>query len=201
VELELVEAINLIGNGSYLFPTEFDEPALALTISSEEALQRDWVSAGFLNLLVEIDSQLFRFKTVKVQFGRSLLELPDLPCQIEFVPRDWVVDAQVKIYKVNDMPLQRSGSIGSAGAGTITTVTVGTTSTSVLAANGNRKGLQVLNTGNTSISLDVAATATVAGAMFTMAPGDYYEPPIPYTGSLSAIGSAAGGSLKVTEFV
>jgi hypothetical protein len=76
----------------------------------------------------------------------------------------------------------------------------------ILAANDNRKGLLIVNTGTTVIYLGLGATPTVTAYHYPLAAcssgddgkgGQYFDDQ--WTGAVSAIGSAGGGTLVVTE--
>lgn len=82
-----------------------------------------------------------------------------------------------------------------------TTVPSATASTTLLAANSNRKGATIYNSSTATLSLELGATAAAATAPIVMLPSDYYEVPFGYTGQISGIWSAANGNAIVREFV
>lgn len=83
----------------------------------------------------------------------------------------------------------------------ITSVTAAVASTTVLAANANRKGMMLYNDSTAILYLAFAATASTTSYTLQVAAGGYYEMPIKpvYTGLLTGIWSAANGSVRVTE--
>lgn len=76
----------------------------------------------------------------------------------------------------------------------------------ILAANDNRKGLLIVNTGTTIIYLGLGATPTVTAYHYVLGAcavgddgkgGQYFDDQ--WTGAISAIGSAGGGAIVITE--
>lgn len=90
--------------------------------------------------------------------------------------------------------------------GTVSSVNDAATSTTILAANDNRKGATVFNDSTSSLYLLVAAgTASATNYTVLLQPNDYYELPVQahgvYRGIISGIWSAnASGAARVTEF-
>lgn len=83
---------------------------------------------------------------------------------------------------------------------TQTSVSVLATSFTVLAANTARRSATVENNGAADVLLHFGATASSTDYMVTLAPGEYYEFDNPmYTGIVTAIGSSATGTLRVTQ--
>lgn len=99
-----------------------------------------------------------------------------------------------------------SGSGGTTTAAAVTgasprSVAVGVASALALAANAGRKGSSWVNTGTTTISLGLGATA-IAGDDIVLAPNGSWDGmvgPALWTGLVNAISSAAGGTLSVVE--
>lgn len=102
-----------------------------------------------------------------------------------------------------------SGSSSGTGSSTASVVTgtsprsvaVGAASALALAANASRKGSVWVNTGTTTISLGLGATAVV-GDDIVLAPNGSWSGMVgnaTWTGAVYAISSAAGGTLAVTE--
>lgn len=95
---------------------------------------------------------------------------------------------------------------GSPTTGTASSVADAASSTTILAANANRKGATVFNDSTSSLYLLLGAgTASTTNLTVLMAPGDYYELPVVqggvYTGIISGIWSAnSTGAARVTEF-
>lgn len=84
---------------------------------------------------------------------------------------------------------------------TPTPVTAATASTSLLSANVNRKGASIWNGGTGTLYVEYGATASTAAYAFKLDPNGYGEIPFGYTGAVSGIWSATGGSALVREFV
>ena len=91
-------------------------------------------------------------------------------------------------------------------ASSVAQTSVGAGAGTILAANDNRKGLIVVNTGTTVIYLGLGRTPTVTAYHYPLAAcsvaddgkgGQYFDDS--WTGSVLAIGSAGGGSVVVTE--
>lgn len=103
--------------------------------------------------------------------------------------------------------LTRLSSFDSGGAttGTITSVNDAATSTTILAANANRKGATVFNDSTAVLYLALADTTASATAYTVQIPaGGYYELPTTeggvYTGKIVGIwASDASGAVRVTE--
>lgn len=95
------------------------------------------------------------------------------------------------------------GTVTIRGTGTNRSVTIGTTATTVMVANGFRFGWKVKNdsTGDIWINFDGAATAAPGGGNIKIPAGGYMssEPGFVETGAMSAIGSAAGLNITARE--
>lgn len=86
------------------------------------------------------------------------------------------------------------------GTGTVTSVTVGTTVVTALAANTNRLGASFWNNGGQSVYLRLSAGATTALFTVRISNKGFYELQFPaYTGIVSAIVAAGTATLLVTE--
>lgn len=92
--------------------------------------------------------------------------------------------------------------------GTVTSVNDAAADTTILAANGQRKGATVYNDSTSILYLLVAAgTASTTNFSIKMGPGDIYELPRwagngCYTGIIKGIWSAdASGAALITEYV
>lgn len=101
------------------------------------------------------------------------------------------------------MPLSNPASatinIPTSSAASATTVASATTSTSLIGANVNRKGLTIYNSSTANLFIDFAGTVSTAVFAVRIDPNGYYELPFNYTGAISAIWSAANGSALVRE--
>jgi len=85
-------------------------------------------------------------------------------------------------------------------------VSVGTASVELAFARPNRKLWYVRNTGATTITVAIDGNAAVANAGFVLAPTDVVSESkdfgfVPYAGVITAVGSAAGGTIAVVETV
>lgn len=90
-----------------------------------------------------------------------------------------------------------------SGTATLTSVAAAVTSTTVIAANPNRRGLILHSTSGSAICyvrLGAApASSALGGHTFDLPAGGYWEAPFGYTGEVRAIWAATGGGLNVTE--
>lgn len=87
-----------------------------------------------------------------------------------------------------------------ATVATITTVSVGTTSLQILAAQAARRKVFLNNLSNKDIYVAYAATASLTSYTFALAPGAHREITQPiYTGIWTAIATGAASSLLITE--
>ena len=87
-----------------------------------------------------------------------------------------------------------------APVATITSVTVGTSSIVVKAANVARRQIIVVNDGGTVVFLAFAATASTAAYTVRLAANDRYESPLGgYVGVVSGIRSSGSSAVIVTE--
>ncbi len=82
---------------------------------------------------------------------------------------------------------------------TATSVNASTSTTSLLAANSNRKGATIWNNSTATLSLELGATASTNAFTAQLSPGGYYEVPYGYTGAIAGIWSAVNGSALVRE--
>lgn len=90
-----------------------------------------------------------------------------------------------------------------SGLATHSTVGDAATSTTILAANAQRKGASIINTSTAILYLDMSggtATATTRHHV-QLTQGAYFEVPFGYTGLITGIwASDAGGSANVAEY-
>jgi hypothetical protein len=91
-------------------------------------------------------------------------------------------------------------------ASAVAQTSVGAGAGVILAANDNRKGLIIVNTGTTIIYLGLGKTPTVTAYHYPLGAcsiaddgkgGQYFDDS--WTGAVSAIGSAGGGTIVITE--
>ena len=84
---------------------------------------------------------------------------------------------------------------------TLSNVAASLVSTTILAANTNRKGATVYNDTAGTLRLAFAATASATSFTVAIAAAGYYELPVRYTGVISGIFATATGAARVTEMV
>jgi hypothetical protein len=98
-------------------------------------------------------------------------------------------------------PLFVSSSPSLPSTGTFTPVASAIASTTILAANVNRKGASFFNDSTATLYLrNSAGAASSANFSVKVPPDSYFEMPFGYTGIVVGIWSAVNGSVKVTEF-
>jgi hypothetical protein len=110
------------------------------------------------------------------------------------------------ISSTNGIPI--SGTVTTtppvSSTGTITSVTINNSSTTVLAANATRKGAALYVDGTLPANLYILVGAGTASATnYTVQLSSslpYYEVPFTYQGIISHIGTSATGTIRVTEF-
>ncbi len=89
------------------------------------------------------------------------------------------------------------------GTGTNRSATIGTTATTLMAANTSRQGWKIKNdsAGDIWINFDATATAAPGGGNIKVPAGSYLssEPGFVETGAMSAFGSAAGLAITARE--
>lgn len=112
-----------------------------------------------------------------------------------------LIDAQQQpdgAYALRVVDTSAAGSTP-ASAGATTTPALGTTVSTVLAANSARKGATVYNSSTLANAfLSLGGSATLSSFTVKLVPGAYYELPYAFVGSVTAIGDAAG-TLTVSE--
>lgn len=90
------------------------------------------------------------------------------------------------------------------GNATVTPVPASATSTTVIAANANRRGLKIHAVTSSSTCYvregGAAATSALGGHSFDISPGQLYEFPFGYKGAVTAIWAGTSGGLNVTEY-
>lgn len=89
-----------------------------------------------------------------------------------------------------------------ATAATVTSVDSATTSTSLLAANADRKGATILNTDTNALYVDLSGgTASATAYSVNLAQNASYDVPYGYTGAITGIWAGDGtGAALITEF-
>ena len=93
-------------------------------------------------------------------------------------------------------------NIGNSGTATTSNVSASASSTTVLAANTERRGFTVYNDSEFYLYLKAGATAATTDFTVKLPPGAFYEllGPFIYTGIWDGIWNVAGGTARVTEF-
>ena len=87
-----------------------------------------------------------------------------------------------------------------AGAVTLSNVSSSVSSGTLLAANGDRIGVLVVNDSTAILYLKYGATASASSYSVKMEPGSYWEMPQPiYTGIIDGIWASANGAARITE--
>lgn len=82
----------------------------------------------------------------------------------------------------------------------LTTATVTTSSTSILAANANRRGASVYVESGSTLHLALSGSASLTAYTVQVAVGNYYEVPANYSGALFGIAATGSAVCRVTEF-
>ncbi len=84
-------------------------------------------------------------------------------------------------------------------AGAVTSTAAATASVAVLVANTARLGALVYNDAGGTLYLALAAAASLTAYTTQVPPGGLFELPVPYTGIITGVWSAAGGFARATE--
>lgn len=86
-------------------------------------------------------------------------------------------------------------------AATVTSVSVSSTSTSLLAANSSRRFCSFFNAGSTTIFVVEGTTGSATTYAFQLPPGFYWVPDGPdiYTGAYAAITASGTSNIMVTQ--
>lgn len=87
-----------------------------------------------------------------------------------------------------------------SSTGTLSSVSLTTSTQVILASNSARKGFMIYNDSLNMLFIAFSATASTTAFSTKIQPGGAYEPGIDYTGVISGIASAASGAARVTEF-
>lgn len=87
-----------------------------------------------------------------------------------------------------------------ASTGTLTSVSLTTSTQVLLAANSSRKGFMIFNDSLNMLFVAFAATASTTAFSTKIQAGGAFDADIAYTGIISGIASAASGSARITEF-
>lgn len=87
-----------------------------------------------------------------------------------------------------------------SATGTLTSVSLTTSTQVLLASNATRKGFMIYNDSLNMLFVAFAATASTTAFSTKIQAGGAYEPGIDYTGVISGIASSASGAARITEF-
>ncbi|MEH2414483.1 hypothetical protein [Nostoc sp.] len=90
-------------------------------------------------------------------------------------------------------------SESTSGTSTPTTVASTVSSTTILAANSNRKGATFWNDSTATLYLEIGASASTSAFTAKLFPQGYYELPFHCIGVISGIWSAVNGNCLVRE--
>lgn len=144
------------------------------------------------------------------------MELQHLPESISLQEQDWLLiqDASSLITQKltiatlfeEFMALYTSSTPIRTISTSATTVSnsLSATSSVLVSANANRKGLTIFNSLSTTVYIDSDGSVSASAYMLAIPPGGYFEMPASdalYTGELSAILTSGTGSVQVREFV
>ena len=93
------------------------------------------------------------------------------------------------------------GAVTPAAAGTATITSVASSASSVVlqAANTSRLGLAIYNNSTAILYVKFGTTASATSFTLEMAPEDFYEMYVRYTGRIDGIWASANGAALVTE--
>lgn len=181
----------------YLFINEAN-----LIISVQANPTRSYKSSGRIEqVLIDLDSigstEILRFGSQVLQFSENLGRF-----QLKFYPNRYLGRTTIYI-KRNTMPLNNPSIVNvnfpTSSNVAPTTVASSATSTTIAAANANRKGGTVWNNSTAKLYLELGATASLAAFTAILEPGGYYEIPFNYTGVISGIWTAVNGNAQVRE--
>lgn len=70
----------------------------------------------------------------------------------------------------------------------------------IVNANLNRQGITFFNSSDTNVFLDVKSQVSTSSCMVKLEPGDYYEPPVPYSGAYYALTASGSTTIDIREF-
>lgn len=97
--------------------------------------------------------------------------------------------------------LARSGAVGPRADGKPDAYATDVNLVELLASNGHRKGATIYNDSTATVYVLLGARASVDEWTVKMQPGNYYELPLGYRGTVTAVCSEADvGVVRVTEF-
>lgn len=197
-----------------LLPLDFNSH-LAIKVTAVSDLKPTWNYAGFFYQYVDIPALgLSRIEEkIAISIRDPIILIPKnllLPYQLKFQKADWIDSLILTIYQ-DSMPIYNAQDTvifpnTKTSSSVATTVAPATTSTSVLAANPNRKKVIIANNTNQVMILELGATASAATSTITLAAKtagglvSIFESDN-YTGVISAIApAAASGAWNVREF-
>jgi hypothetical protein len=93
------------GSNPVILSCSFNSQLLAIDLSS--ANRRDtWYRAGFLQSLINLDGQEFLGNKFTLGFGGQLIEIPYLNYQLQFEPREWLLNTTIKIKQLSTLEIK-----------------------------------------------------------------------------------------------
>jgi hypothetical protein len=103
---------------------------------------------------------------------------------------------------LQDMLYQVNPSVTSASTAKSAVKPIATANTAVLIASADptRLGLNIINTGNKPVVLGTTNAVTVGTGLITIAVGQGYNFPVPFTGEVYGVSATAAQSVNVIEF-
>jgi hypothetical protein len=151
------------------FPQIFDYNGLLISI--EGFYPPTWVKAGYLTTHLDIEGQLFNYRTDLIRFGRTVLSVKVKPYKIRFDPVDYLTEQYTPIIKIAQINLSTMEisyppyTPPAVGEETFETITppVPTTATSVflLAAAKPRSRYRIDNKTNKTMYIKEGAAASI----------------------------------------
>lgn len=82
----------------------------------------------------------------------------------------------------------------------MTAISASTTQVTIIAANGSRKGLRVVNNGPSTLYMSTVNGFTIGDEPIKVDPGGRFKLQIPYTGAYYGRSDQALGNYQVTEW-
>ncbi len=158
---------------------------------------------------VHFENRYFVFSDELVPYSLQWNPIASLPAgylriweYIGFISDDFL-NQLIAYSNGTSMPLYHAPQLPQstkAISASITEVASSITAVEILAVNSARLGFGVFNLSTSALYLALGEEATSANFTAKLEAGDYYEPPVNFTGLISGIWASANGSAKVTEF-
>lgn len=116
-----------------------------------------------------------------------------------FTATNWIVS--IESWEDDNLPLFPDSQSNVSSGGNTTSVNASTTSVSLITSNSARKSLSIYNSSAVgTLYISYGATASLTAYAEKISPNTLWEMPIDYTGAISGIWSATGGTAQITEF-